>query len=101
MARVKVYSWQTYVRNAPDHGQVRAIAAATSVAECASRVGGCRTDLFNIGETGNDTEIATALAHPGAVLVRPILSYNAPFRVWSKGTAWDDMTQVTSDPLNA
>lgn len=96
MAQIKVYGWQTFVSGAPSNGgQVRAICAARSMAEVARRTGAkSPRQLFNLGDTGNEREIALAMAHPDAILVRAISNWDAPFRVWSKGARWDEMKEA-------
>jgi hypothetical protein len=79
---VKVYGWQgwrtsrEFAESFPDernpHGQTREFCAARSMAEV-KRIGGGRpSDYFNLGETGNEREIALALAQPGVIFWRPI-----------------------------
>lgn len=94
---MKVYGWTTFVSGAPGNGgQVRAICAARSMAEVARRAGEkSPRALFNLGDTGNEREVALAMAHPGEVLVRPINDWDAPFRVWSKDARWDEMPEAT------
>ncbi len=93
---MKIYGWQTFVSGAPRNGgQVRAICAARSMAEVARRAGERNPRaLFNLGDTGNEREIALVAAHPDAILVRPINDWNAPYRVWTKGAAWHEMPEV-------
>lgn len=94
---MKVYGWTTFVSGAPSNGgQVRAICAARSMAEVARRAGEkSPRALFNLGDTGNEREVALAMAHPGEVLMRPVTDWDASFRVWSKGARWDEMPEAT------
>ena len=64
--KLKVYGWtgRRHEANAPHH-QTREIMAATSIAEIVRLLGCRRSDLFNVCETGNAIEIATAMTEPG------------------------------------
>lgn len=75
--KLHVYGWQgwrTECPAAPNGGrQTREVCAAHSKAE-AARVAGKKWahQLFNFGETGNEQDIAAAMAQPGVVLWRPL-----------------------------
>lgn len=66
--KLKVYGWLGRRGGA----QTREICAAPSKVAVVRIVGGHKSDLFNLGETGNDDEVETALAHPGVVFWKPI-----------------------------
>lgn len=99
MKKLTVYGWITFCPGAPGNGgQVRAICAARSMAEVARNVGErSPRALFNIGDTGNEREVALAMASLGEVLVRPINDWDAPFRVWSRNVAWKDLPEAKID----
>lgn len=74
---LKVYAWQSHRREASrrtanSSGQTHEIVAANSKAEVGRIVGVRPTQLFNLGETGNKIDIATATSRPGVVFWCPI-----------------------------
>lgn len=79
--RLKVYEWTGHRREAGGtHQQTQEIVAATSMAEVA-RLAGAKGpwQLFNLSETGNDAQIATAMAAPGIIFWRDIHGYAQPW----------------------
>ncbi len=82
--KLKVYGWPHYGSINGDRKD-RAIMAAPSGAAVARALGmKTASQVFNLSETGNDDDIATALAQPGKIL-------------YSKGYA-DDREHVAVDP---
>lgn len=82
--KLKVYGWTHYrveCRAAANGSrQTREVMAAKSVAEVMRATGLSRKYLTTYGgETGNQTELATALAAPGVVFWRPLNDYNAEY----------------------
>lgn len=81
--RLKVYGWTGHRFECPPapngSHQTREIVAASSVAEVMRLSGRRRSGLFNICETGNDEEIATAMAEPGVVFWRGINDWRGPW----------------------
>jgi hypothetical protein len=77
MKALKVYGWQDHRCECKPRTQTREICAAHSMAEVA-RIAGYRraSQMFNLCETGNDFEIKTAMAKPGAVFWRSISCFN-------------------------
>lgn len=64
MRSLKVYSWKDHRKG----GQVYAIVAASSKAEVARLTGHQRpSQLSDLQETGNETEIKVAMARPGVI----------------------------------
>ena len=74
--KLRVYSWQSFRREANiegnHHGQTREIVAATSKAEAARIARSTVGRLFNLGETGNSSELEAALTDPGVVYWKPL-----------------------------
>jgi len=83
MARkLRVYGWIGFRSECQTNSrQTREIVAASSRA-AAARIAGARSprQLFNLSETGNADELATALAEPGAVFWQPLDAYSATWR---------------------
>jgi hypothetical protein len=76
---MKVYGWIGWRRDVP-RGQTREIVVARSMAEV-GRIVGCKPrELFNLGETGNPDEIATASAEPGVVFWKPLDDHRGEWR---------------------
>jgi hypothetical protein len=77
MTKLKVYGW-TGTRTAAyvdgnSHGQTREIVAAPSAAAVRRLTGLTRTEWEHSGcETGNPSEVETALARPGVVHWAPL-----------------------------
>jgi len=86
MARkLRVYVWEGVRGECPTHSPMtREIVAATSQVE-AARIAGVRSprQLFNLCETGNADELATARAEPATVFWRPLDAYGD---VWRRAT---------------
>lgn len=82
MRPLKVYGWQDRRLEAEGwHKQTREIVAARSQAEAARLAGYTRPgQMFNLGETRNEQEIATATAQPGVVFWRGLDAYTEPWR---------------------
>lgn len=74
MARkIKVYGWGGWwfdKRNPGTHQQARFIMAATSMAEIKRLLN--KTQLWNVGETGNAKEISLASPEPLTLWVAPL-----------------------------
>lgn len=73
--KLRVYGWKSFRLECTtdQHHQTREIVAAESRAAVARLVGRTRPSyLFNLCETGNADEIATAMARPGVVFWRGI-----------------------------
>jgi hypothetical protein len=72
--KLKVYGWTGARRGqVPGHGQTREIIAAKSAAE-ARRITGINAYTWrqSADETGNEQELAVALAKPGVVFWQPL-----------------------------
>lgn len=88
--KLKVYGWQGYrIKECPPapngSHSTREICAATSMAAVARAAGEDHPRrLFNLGETGNNEEIAKALAEPGVVFWHP-LDERQVDRNWRRG----------------
>ena len=75
--KLKVWSWQGWRQECPParNGgkQTSEVVAAKSMAAAARAAGVKRpAQLFNLGRTGNDEQIAAAMAEPGVVFWRPL-----------------------------
>lgn len=72
----KVYGWQGYRSECPPapngSQQTREICAATSMNKLCEILGCKKSELMNLGETGNEQEIRLAMKEPGVVLWRSI-----------------------------
>jgi hypothetical protein len=65
---LKVYGWESFRNPTPTTRlQTREIVAAKSMAEAARIVGVKSPRTLDLVETGNDLEIATAMAEPGVI----------------------------------
>lgn len=73
--KLKVYGWQgwrTACPAAPNGSRTtRDICATTSMKRCRELAGNPRGGLFNLCETGNAEEIATAMAEPHVIFWLP------------------------------
>ena len=79
---LRVYGWQGYSRKGVNGKLMcsREIVAARSRAEAARAAGFDRPGrMFNLGETGNSNEIATATAKPLTVFYRHIDKHQDPW----------------------
>jgi hypothetical protein len=84
--KLRVYGWTGHRNESRGprnhHGQTREIVAAHSAAEVMRITGMTRTEWTHSGcETGNDREIAIALASPGIVFWTPL---NARDEKWTE-----------------
>lgn len=81
MTKLKVYRWQSHRRECPTHHrQTHEVVAAKSKAEVARIAGYDRpSQMFNLAETGNARDVATAMAEPGVIFWRPINDYEGAF----------------------
>ena len=75
--KLKVYSWQGWRSECPaarnGSSQTTEVVAVKSKAAAARGAGVNRpAQLFNLTETGNDQDIAAAMAEPGVVFWRPL-----------------------------
>ena len=88
MRPLRVYGWQGWRADVCEHGHhtTREIVAAPSMAAVGRIMGSSPRQLFNLCETGNAEEIATATAAPGAVFYRALNDYRAP---WIRATEED------------
>ena len=95
---LKVYRWTGARRECPrapnGSRQTRELCAAHSKAELARIVGvksSHSPELWNLSETGNDGDIAIAMAEPGVVFWRP-LDFRRERIYVRNGEKWKDET---------